>query len=104
MLMATFMLLTRLSPQSLHQPKSFSTLEHHVTEQLRAHCPDVAWRASYALLGPWDYLYVIEAPSVETATRVSVLVRSYGHAHTEVWPAMPWPAFKEVLRQLPARD
>jgi len=22
----------RLSPQSLHQPKSFSTLEHHVTE------------------------------------------------------------------------
>jgi len=100
--MATFLLLTRLSPQSLHQPKSFTTLAHHVTEQLHAHCPDVKWLSSYALLGPWDYLDVIDAPDVEAATRVSVLVRSYGQAHTEVWPAMPWPAFKDLLRQLPA--
>lgn len=99
--MATFMLLTRLSPQTLHQPRSFSTLEHHVAEQLRAHCPDVTWQASYALLGPWDYLDVVEAPSVEAVTRASVLVRSYGHAHTEVWPAMPWTAFKGLLSQLP---
>lgn len=99
--MPTFVLASRLSPPSLHQPKSFSTLGQHVSAQLRSDCPDVVWHASYALLGPWDYLDVFEAPSVEAAMRVSVVVRSYGHAHTEVWPAMPWPAFKDLVRQMP---
>ena len=57
--MATFILLTRLSPQALHQPRSFATLERHVAEQVHAHCPEVKWLVSYALLGPWDYLDVI---------------------------------------------
>jgi uncharacterized protein with GYD domain len=101
--MAAFALLTRLSPESLHQPRSFETLERHVAEQVRAHCPDVQWLFSYALLGPWDYLDVIDAPDLGAAMRVSVLVRSYGQAHTEVWPALPWQEFKGLLHTVAAR-
>ncbi|MBA4176372.1 MAG: GYD family protein [Leptothrix sp. (in: Bacteria)] len=102
--MAAFVLLTRLSPQALHQPRSFVTLERHVAEQVQAHCPEVKWLVSCALLGPWDYLDVIEAPDLQAATRVSVLVRSHGQAHTEIWPAMAWPDFKALVKGLPARD
>ena len=101
--MPAFILLTRLSPQALHQPKSFETLERHVADQVREHCPQVRWLNSYALLGPWDYLDLIEAPDLDAATRVSVLVRTYGQAHTEVWPAQPWPEFKSLPRSLPER-
>ena len=98
--MPQFILATRLQPHALHQPRSFTTLEHHVAEQVRQHCPDVRWLDSWALLGHWDYLDVIDAPDLDAATRVSILVRSYGQAHTEVWPAMPWPRYKALIEAL----
>ena len=52
--MPTFILLTRLSLQALHQPKSFETLERHVSQQVLNHCPTLKWVSSHALLGPWD--------------------------------------------------
>lgn len=101
--MSLFILLTQVSPDALNQPKSLQTLEHHVADQVRAHCPEVRWLHSYAITGPWDYLDVFEAPDFETAMRVSVLVRSYGRARSEVWPAIDWPAFKSLVRTLPGR-
>lgn len=101
--MPTFILMARVSPDALHQPRSFETLARHVAEQVRDHCPEVRWVASYALLGPWDTLDVVEAPDLEAATRLAVLVRAYGHAHTEVWPAMAWADFKGLLHGMPGK-
>lgn len=99
--MPLFLMQTQVSADTLHQPRSFQTLERHVADRIQEQCPEVKWIASYALLGPCDYFDIFEAPDIESAMRVSVLVRSYGHAHSQVWPALAWPDFKKLLQQMP---
>jgi len=101
--MPVFLMQTRVSADVLSQPRSLETLERHVADQIREHCPDVKLIASYAVLGPCDYVDVFEAPDIEAATRVSVLVRSHGRAHSQVWPALAWTDFKNLLHGLPDR-
>ncbi len=100
--MPLYVMLTRVSSQQLHQPKSFETLERHAVGQVERSCPGVKWIANYAILGPYDYLDLFEAPDLQAAMRASALVRSYGHAHTEVWQALPWQEFKKIVHDLPA--
>jgi uncharacterized protein with GYD domain len=98
--MPQFIMLTRVSSQSLPQPGSFETLERSAVAQVAKACPEVKWIADYAVLGPYDYVDVFEAPDLASAMRVSALVRSYGHAHTEVWPAVRWDEFKKMMQGL----
>jgi uncharacterized protein with GYD domain len=101
--MPVFAMLTRLAPQMLRTPQTVEELERQAMERVREACPQVAWLHSYAVLGPYDYLDIFDAPDNETATRVSVLIRTYGRAHSEIWPATEWTQYKEILRGLPAQ-
>jgi len=96
--MPTFVMLTRLSPDAVQSPRGLPVLERDVMRRIEVECPEVEWVASYAILGPCDYLDVFRAPDVEAATKVSLLVRTGGHATTELWTATEWPRFKELIR------
>lgn len=99
--MATFIMLTRVSTDAVKTPQSLEKLEQQAMEHIRAACPEVEWRESFALLGPYDYLDIFRAPDVETAAKVATLIRAYGRAHSEVWAATEWARFKELLRGMP---
>jgi len=98
--MPTFIMLTRLNTDAVRSPKKLEQLERDVMARVRKECPAVEWRGSYATLGPYDYLDIFQASDVETAARVSALVRTAGHAQTEIWAATEWDRFKELVRDL----
>lgn len=91
--MDTYMMMTKLSPEALTKPEAVETLNRQVEDRIKRECPEVKWLANYAVLGPCDYIDIFEAPSSETATKVSLLVRSFGHATTETWIVTPWKRF-----------
>jgi len=95
--MSTFVVLTKLTPEAVKNPGELKRLERAVADHVRKDCPQVKWLANYAILGPYDYLDIFEAPDEITASKVVTLIRSYGHAHTETWTAIPWERFELVL-------
>jgi len=37
----------------------------------------------------------------EKPAQVSALIRTFGHAQTEIWTGTEWDRFKEIVRSLP---
>jgi uncharacterized protein with GYD domain len=98
--MAQYVILTRVSPDALRTPEGLLDLEKQVKQRVADECPDVKWIGNYAVMGAYDYLDIFEAPTNEIAMRVSTIIRSVGHASTELWPATDWNQFRdEVLKQ-----
>jgi uncharacterized protein with GYD domain len=100
--MALYVMATRLAGGALTSPETLERVEREVMSRVREHKLDVQWLGNYALLGPYDYLDVFEAPSNDVAMQLAALIRTFGHAHTEVWPATQWERFKDLVRELPA--
>jgi uncharacterized protein with GYD domain len=95
--MSTYVILTRVSPESITTPQALDRLESEVANRIASECPDVKWVANYAIMGPYDYLDVFEAPDNDTAMRVSTIIRAFGNSTTEIWPATEWKQFKKIL-------
>jgi uncharacterized protein with GYD domain len=56
--------------------------------------------AHYALLGPYDYLDIYEAPDVETAAKVSLVSLQTCAFQAESWVAIPYKRFVELAEEI----
>ncbi|ABC78164.1 GYD domain-containing protein [Syntrophus aciditrophicus] len=95
--MGTYVMLTRLSPEAVARPQSLTELNEQVESRIKKECPEVKWIANYAVLGGVDYIDFFEAPDADSATKVALIVRSFGHATTETWIATPWDRFVNLV-------
>ena len=100
--MPMFVLMTRLAPDSLQDARGRRAMGKEWLKKVRASCPDVKWLAHYALLGPYDFMDIYEAPDAETAHRVSLISRAEGALTAESWQAMAYDDFLRLMENLDA--
>lgn len=91
--MSAYVILSSLAPDAMKDPGEFRAVADTVAKKIKSLCPGVKWKESYALMGRFDVLDIVEAESVAEVEKAAMLIRCYGHAHTETMPATPWKEF-----------
>lgn len=95
--MAHYVIFTRLSPDSFKDAEQFRQLAGRVSEKIKKQCPGVTWRDSYALMGRYDVVDLVEADSAAEAERAALIIRAEANATTETMLATPWKDFLSGL-------
>ncbi len=57
--------------------------------------------ASYALLGPYDFLVILDCPDEKVALKVLAREASHGNVRYETMTAVPIEEFVEMIEDLP---
>lgn len=98
--MKTFILLTKLGPDISKRIKDRAKLGRNWLEEVKAKCPDVKFISHYALLGPYDFLDIYEAPDDETAAKVSIISSANGASSAESMIAIPYKKFLTLVKDV----
>ena len=102
--MKTYVMMTKIAPQDAALIEITHGLQNHSkntmawVEEVKKLCPDVNILAHYALLGPYDFMCIYEAPDEMVAAKISMMSRSRGVFQVESWNAIPT---KEIMELIP---
>jgi uncharacterized protein with GYD domain len=96
----TFILLTKLSPEVSKQMKDRAILGRIWLDQVKEKCPQVKFIEHYALLGPFDFLDIYEAPDEKTAAKVSMISLSNGAFEAQSLTAIPYKDFIKLTEEI----
>lgn len=94
--MAAYVMLTTLTDEGRKTVKEKPERIKEVNKEVEA--MGVKILGQYALLGPYDFVNILEAPSNETISRVAIQLGSRGTLQTMTMAAMTLDDFIATLR------
>jgi uncharacterized protein with GYD domain len=92
--MTTFVLLSKVSPESLKRVKNLAEMGKVFDRKLADHCPGVRRVASFALLGAYDFLHIFEA------AKVALISNEFGAGSTQTLTAIPFDQFSKLVKEI----
>jgi uncharacterized protein with GYD domain len=95
--MQTYVILTKFSHDAFTEPREIRNLAKIVAEKIRRDCPGVKWKTSYATLGRFDVVDIVEAENEREVARAALIIRGDGKSVTETLTATAWNQFLESL-------
>jgi uncharacterized protein with GYD domain len=93
---ATYILLSKLTDEGRKTLKERPERLQEVNKEVETMGGRIT--AQYAVLGGYDFINVVEAPSNEVIARISVELGSRGTIEITTFPAIGVPAFIDMLR------
>jgi len=93
--MRTFVVMSRLNPQGpslveiANKMQNLQEAGRAWVDVVKDACPEVRFLAHYALLGPYDFMDIYEAPDEESAAKVSMICAADHMFTVESWSAIP---------------
>ena len=72
-------------------------LAEAVSAKIKSECSGIRWKDSYATLGRFDVVDVVEANDPKQIEKAAMIIRAYGHSTTETLTATPWKEFLGTL-------
>ena len=107
--MKTYVVMSKFCPQGpslievASKMASVETTGRRWIEEVRKTCPKVKFLAHYALLGPYDFMDIYQAPDESTAAQVSLIASADHTFQCESWTAIPDRKLAEVLVKMGRR-
>jgi uncharacterized protein with GYD domain len=95
--MATYIFLSTLTDEGRKTIKGRPERIQEVNKEIEAMGAKVV--DQYAVLGPYDFISVVEAVDNEAVARISVELGARGTVQIMTLPAIPVPTFIERLKQ-----
>lgn len=95
--MAMYVILSKMSPEAFREPRDFRRLADAVSQRIKKDCPEVRWKDSYAVMGRYDVVDLVEADNPADVDKAAMIIRALGHATTETMHATPWKNFLASL-------
>ncbi|MGE5626100.1 MAG: GYD domain-containing protein [Bacillota bacterium] len=93
----SYIILTKFSPGAFKTAAHFKQASAELTAKLKSECPGVHWKASYATLGQYDVVDIVEADDPADVHRAALLIHAGAHATTETLMATPWREYLEKI-------
>ena len=95
--MSTYVILCRVSPETFTDVNEFKQLARKVSEKIKNDCPGVTWKHSYATMGRFDIIDIVEADDPGQVEKAAMIIRAYGNSSTETLLVTPWKDFLSML-------
>lgn len=95
--MATYIILSKISPQAFSDPFEFKKIAERVALKIKSECPDIVWKQSYSTMGRYDVIDIVESEDSEQIAKAAMIIRAYGHSTTETMRAFPWQEFLDMM-------
>jgi uncharacterized protein with GYD domain len=93
MWMAAYVILSRFLPDAFRDPRDFKKLAETVSNKFKTDCRGLEWKHSFATLGRFDVVEVVETDDPKQVETANMIIRAYGHSTTETLVGTPWKEF-----------